>query len=228
MESTKNSKIINSTIQFVKEQLEGNDASHDWQHIERVWKLSKTIGKKEGIKEEEEVEIIELGALLHDIMDYKYSNSDSAGKEATKQFLLNQNYPLERLERVVAIVEGVGFKNELDPLNCPIITKELAIVQDADRLDAMGAIGIARCFTFGGAKNRSLYDPSVQHTNEVTKEEYTRKERKNNTSINHFYEKLLLLKDKMKTESGRKLAQERHDYMLCFLNQFKKEWEGLV
>lgn len=208
----------------------GLDGSHDFLHIERVLKLACTIAEMEKV---EDIELVQLGALLHDIADWKYSGSETAGPEKAKSWLESQNFDSKRTQKVVEIIEGIGFKNELG------LTREeaekraadnpaLAVVQDADRLDAIGAIGIARAFTFGGSKNRPLHDPSSPLPSApglLTKDQYIKRP-SNGATIQHFYEKLLLLKDMMKTNSGKELAAERHKYMGVFLEQFLAEWEG--
>ena len=210
------SQIIDKTVDFVKEKLQGAEAGHDWYHIERVWKLSKKIAAKESC----DSEIVELGALLHDIADPKFHNGDEtvAPKVAT-EFLQSLDFPSEGIEKVVFIINNISFKNRNEaPENLPI---ELKIVQDADRIDAIGAIGIARTFNFGGFKNNLMYDPALPPRFDMSKDEY---KKSNGTTINHFYEKLLLLKDLLNTDSGKEIAQERHQYMLDFLEQFYKEW----
>lgn len=208
----------------------GLDGSHDFLHIERVLKLACTIAKMEKV---EDLELVQLGALLHDIADWKYSGSETAGPEKAKSWLESQNFDATRTQKVVEIIEGIGFKNELglsleEAAQRAANNPALAVVQDADRLDAIGAIGIARAFTFGGSKNRPLHDPScpVPTTLErLTKDQYVKRP-SNGATLQHFYEKLLLLKDLMKTDSGRKLAAERHKYMEVFMEQFLAEWDG--
>eukprot|EP00026_Physarum_polycephalum_P015756 Phypoly_transcript_16516.p1 GENE.Phypoly_transcript_16516~~Phypoly_transcript_16516.p1 ORF type:complete len:222 (+),score=41.14 Phypoly_transcript_16516:193-858(+) len=214
--------IIEVTVDFVKKELEGNDASHDYWHIERVWKLAREIAKQENI---EDIEVVELSALLHDIRDWKYSGSETAGSEAVREFLQSQNYPSEKLEKIIQVIEGVSFKNELNKDAKVNIFPELAVVQDADRLDAIGAIGVGRTFCYSGFKNRPMHDPQYPPRLNLTKEEY-KKDSPHNTTINHFYEKLLILKDGMKTTTGRKMAQKRHEFMELYLEQFLAEWEG--
>lgn len=208
--------VIDNTVEFVKEKLEGAEAGHDWFHIERVWKLSKKIAETE----ECDKDVVELSALLHDIADPKFHNGDETiAPKISREFLEKQNVPNETIEKVLFVIENISFKNRSQaPTNPPI---ELKIVQDADRIDAIGAIGIARTFNFGGFKNNPMYDPEVQPDLNMSKEKY---KKSNGTTINHFYEKLLLLKDLMNTEEGKRRAQERHDYMLNFLDQFYKEW----
>lgn len=207
---------ITLTINFVKEKLEGAEAGHDWFHIERVWKLSKKIAEKEGGN----LEVIELSALLHDIADPKFHNGDETlALKISKDFLEEIHVEGELIEQVLFVIKNISFKNRAEaPENHPL---ELQIVQDADRLDAIGAIGIARTFNFGGFKNNLMYHPEIKPNLGMNKEEY---KKSNGTTINHFYEKLLLLKDLMNTETAKRIASERHDFMLQFLDEFYKEW----
>ncbi len=207
---------ITLTINFVKEKLEGAEAGHDWFHIERVWKLSKKIAEKEGGN----LEVIELSALLHDIADPKFHNGDETlALKISQNFLEEIHVKGELIEQVLFVIKNISFKNRAEaPENPPL---ELQIVQDADRLDAIGAIGIARTFNFGGFKNNLMYHPEIKPNLGMNKEEY---KKSNGTTINHFYEKLLLLKDLMNTETAKKIASERHDFMLQFLDEFYKEW----
>lgn len=208
--------LIENTIEFVKEKLEGAEAGHDWFHIERVWKLSKKIAETENCNRE----VVELAALLHDIADPKFHNGDETlALKVSREFLESQNASEELIEQVLFIIKNISFKNRGEvPQNLPI---ELKIVQDADRIDAIGAIGIGRTFNFGGFKNNPMYDPNVEPKLNMSKDDY---KKSNGTTINHFYEKLLLLKDLMNTEKGKEIAGERHDFMLKFLDQFYKEW----
>ena len=207
---------ITLTINFVKEKLEGAEAGHDWFHIERVWKLSKKIAEKEGGN----LEVIELSALLHDIADPKFHNGDETlALKISQNFLEEIHVEGELIEQVLFVIKNISFKNRAEaPENHPL---ELQIVQDADRLDAIGAIGIARTFNFGGFKNNLMYHPEIKPNLGMNKEEY---KKSNGTTINHFYEKLLLLKDLMNTETAKRIASERHDFMLQFLDEFYKEW----
>lgn len=207
---------ITLTINFVKEKLEGAEAGHDWFHIERVWKLSKKIAEKEGGN----LEVIELSALLHDIADPKFHNGDETlALKISQNFLEEIHVEGELIEQVLFVIKNISFKNRAEaPENPPL---ELQIVQDADRLDAIGAIGIARTFNFGGFKNNLMYHPEIKPNLGMNKEEY---KKSNGTTINHFYEKLLLLKDLMNTETAKRIASERHDFMLQFLDEFYKEW----
>ena len=207
---------ITLTINFVKEKLEGAEAGHDWFHIERVWKLSKKIAEKEGGN----LEVIELSALLHDIADPKFHNGDETlALKISKDFLEEIHVNAKLIEQVLFVIKNISFKNRAEaPENPPL---ELQIVQDADRLDAIGAIGIARTFNFGGFKNNLMYHPEIKPNLGMNKEEY---KKSNGTTINHFYEKLLLLKDLMNTETAKRIASERHNFMLQFLDEFYKEW----
>lgn len=208
--------IIESTVAFVKEKLEGAEAGHDWFHIERVWKLSKKIAQNEACN----LEVIELAALLHDIADPKFHNGDEElAIKISREFLESQNADAPIIDQVLFIIKNISFKNRNEIAENPPI--ELQIVQDADRLDAIGAIGIARTFNFGGFKNNLMYHPDIEPKLNQTKEEY---KKSNGTTINHFYEKLLLLKDLLNTETGKKLAEDRHNFMLSFLKQFYHEW----
>lgn len=208
---------IEKTINFVKEKLEGAEAGHDWFHIERVWKLSKKITEKEGGN----FVVIELSALLHDIADPKFHNGDeSLAIKISSEFLKSIKVEESIINQVLYIIENISFKNREESHQNPSL--ELQIVQDADRLDAIGAIGIARTFNFGGFKNNLMYHPDIQPKLNMSKEEY---KKSNGTTINHFYEKLLLLKGLMNTETAKKIASERHDFMLKFLDEFYKEWK---
>lgn len=208
--------LIENTVEFVKEKLKGAEAGHDWFHIERVWKLAKKIAGTENCN----LEVVELAALLHDIADPKFHAGDETlALKVSREFLESQDASEEVTEKVLFIIKNISFKNRKEvPENLPI---ELKIVQDADRIDAIGAIGIARTFNFGGFKNNLMYDPETKPKLNMSKEEYKKSD---GTTINHFYEKLLLLKDLMNTQKGKEIAGERHDYMLQFLDQFYKEW----
>ncbi|MFN0292932.1 HD domain-containing protein [Pedobacter helvus] len=210
--------ILTQTINFVKKTLATAEAGHDWFHIERVYKTAQTINKTE----KADVLVVALAALLHDIADSKFNGGDEEiGPQKAGDFLASIGVQPEIINEVKLIIKNLSFKASFGEIN--YASKELDVVQDADRLDAIGAIGIARAFTYGGFKNRVLYDPAIKPNLQMTKEEY-----KNTTAptINHFYEKLLLLKDLMKTETGKAMAQQRHDFMLTYLEQFYAEWEG--
>ena len=211
--------LIENTILFVKKKLENAESGHDWFHIERVYKNALLIANNENCDEL----VVQLGALLHDIADSKFHNGDETiGPKTARLFLEAENVANEIIEQVIFIIENISFKGgNFDRKSTSI---ELEIVQDADRLDAIGAIGIARTFNYGGFKNRQIYNPEILPNLKMTKDEY----KKNDApTINHFYEKLLLLKDKMNTATGKKIAQERHDFMEQFLEQFYDEWNGI-
>lgn len=208
---------ISLTIDFVKKTLEGAEAGHDLFHTERVWRLAKLIAKTENCNQE----IVEISALLHDIADPKFHNGDETlALEISEKFLNEIGMEAQVIEQILFVIKHIFFKNKGETIEK---TKELEIVQDVDRLDAMGAIGIARTFNFGGYKNNLIYNPDIQPNIHQTKEEY---KKSNGTTINHFYEKLLLLKNLMNTDKGRELAEERHSFMLVFLEQFYKEWNS--
>ena len=212
--------IIDNTILFVKQQLENAEGGHDWFHIERVYKNALLIA--EGV--DCDLIVVKLGALLHDIADSKFHGGDeTVGPKTARTFLESQNVKEDIILHVIAIIENISFKG--GNFEKKFNSKELEIVQDADRLDAIGAIGIARTFNYGGFKNRPLYNPNIQPNLNMSKEEYKNSE---SPTLNHFYEKLLLLKDKMNTETGKKIAQKRHDFMVTFLSQFYAEWDGEV
>ena len=213
-----NPDLISKTILFVKEKLENAEGGHDWFHIERVFKNSVLISKSEVC----DTTVVKLGALLHDIADSKFHDGDeTVGPRIAREFLELENVDEETIMHVVHIVENISYKG--GNFEKKFSSKELDVVQDADRLDAIGAIGIARTFNYGGFKNRALYDPKIAPNSSMTKEEYKKND---SPTLNHFYEKLLLLKDKMNTETGKQIAQERHRYMEGFLAQFYAEWEG--
>jgi uncharacterized protein len=220
------SDLIAQCEAFVRAELAGNDSSHDWFHIDRVRKLAVTLGKREAVAD---LESVELAAMLHDLKDWKYSGDDDAGPAAAHEWLIAHGLASERAELIKLVIASIGFKTEISgssPADAMTgdARKIFEVVQDADRLDAIGAIGIARCLTFGGAHGRVMHDPSVPPKLDMSKEEYKKNK---GTSINHFYEKLLTLKDRMKTASGRAVADERHAFMRSFLDRFHSEWEGL-
>lgn len=215
-----NTLLIERTSAFVKQQLANAEGGHDWFHIERVYNNSLLIAKKEPVN----LLVVQLGALLHDIADSKFHNGDeTVGPKVARTFLQAENVAEETIQHVINIIKNISFKG--GNFNTTFTSAELQVVQDADRLDALGAIGIARTFNYGGFKNRAIYNPEITPQLNMTKEEY-----KNSTAptINHFYEKLLLLKNKMNTKTGKQLAQKRHEYMEQFLNQFYSEWKGEI
>ena len=209
---------IEETIEFVKQELQHAEAGHDWWHIERVWKSAKAIAKEENV----DLLVVEFAALLHDIADAKFHGGDEEiGPQKAGDFLNSIAVDEALIIHVQEIIRNMSFKSSLGAIN--FSSPEMLVVQDADRLDAIGAIGIARAFTYGGFKNRELYNPAIKPEVKQSKEAY-----KNTTAptINHFYEKLLLLKDKMNTETGKRIAQERHAFMEAYLEQFYGEWNG--
>ncbi len=209
---------IDKTISFVKEKLKDAEGGHDWFHIERVYRNAMLIAKEEDC----DLTIVQLGALLHDIADSKFHDGDeSVGPRIARAFLQAEHVAETTIQHVINIIDNISFKG--GNFEKKFHSKELEIVQDADRLDALGAIGIARCFNYGGFMNRALYDPEIHPKLDMSKEEYKTSA---SPTLNHFYEKLLLLKDKMNTPTGKKLAEERHQYMEAFLSQFYAEWEG--
>jgi uncharacterized protein len=210
--------IIDKTISFVKQTLATAEAGHDWFHIERVYKTAQHINQFEKADEL----IVALAALLHDIADSKFNHGDEEiGPRTAGEFLEKIGVDLKVVSEVKLIIKNLSFKSSLGEVTYS--SRELNVVQDADRLDAIGAIGIARAFTYGGFKNRVMFDPQIPPNLNMSKEEY-----KNTTAptINHFYEKLLLLKDLMTTATGKALAEKRHEFMLAYLEQFYAEWEG--
>lgn len=215
-----NQESIEHTITYVKQELANAEGGHDWFHIERVWKSAKTIAQTENAN----MLVVELGALLHDIADSKFNGGDEEiGPQKATAFLQLLSLDSATIEQVVYIIRNISFKGGRQQLSQR--TLELDIVQDADRLDAIGAIGIARAFNYGGFKNRELYNPGIKPSLNMSKEEY---KNSNAPTLNHFYEKLLLLKDLMNTETGRNLAAQRHVFMEQYLTQFYNEWEGKV
>ena len=210
--------LLDKTMLFVKEKLENAEGGQDWFHIERVYKNAILISKEEDC----DITIVKLGALLHDIADSKFHGGDeSVGPKIAREFLSSENVSEEIITHVINIIENISFKG--GNFEKKFTSKELEIVQDADRLDAIGAIGIARTFNYGGFKNRQIFNPNIPPNLNMSKEEYKNSDA---PTINHFYEKLLLLKDKMNTITGKKIAQERHRYMENFLSQFYSEWNG--
>ncbi len=211
-------KIISNAIVFVKEELKNAEGGHDWFHVERVYRNTLLISKEEKVN----TFVVSLAALLHDIADPKFFNGDETlGPKKAQNFLKKQRVDNEIIKHVINIIRYISFKNSFDKKRNKFTSKELEVVQDADRLDAIGAIGIARCFNYGGFKSRALYNPEISPNLDMSKEEY---KNSNAPTINHFYEKLLLLKDKMNTNSGKKIALSRHDFMIEYLNQFYSEW----
>lgn len=210
-------KIIENTISFVKETLAGAEGGHDWYHIERVWNTARYIREKIGSGD---LMIIELAALLHDISDAKFNGGDEdKGSQMASEFLEKLGLEQEKVDHIQSIIQHVSYKGGFpqDQIN----TIEFQIVQDADRLDAIGAIGIARAFNYGGFKNRPIHNPEMPLQEYNDSKAYHKSDA---PTINHFYEKLLKLKDLMNTSRGKEMADQRHAYMLQFLDQFYREW----
>lgn len=210
--------ILSKTEAYVRRKLEGEGSGHDWWHIHRVRNTALRLGKEE----KADLFTVELAALLHDIADHKFHNGDEEiGPATARKWLQGLNIEKHIIDHVCNIVRDVSFKGA--KVETPMKSIEGKIVQDADRLDAIGAIGIARAFAYGGHKGRELHNPDIKPESHASFEAY-----KKNTgpTINHFYEKLFLLKDRMNTISGRKLAQERHQFMKEFIERFLEEWDG--
>lgn len=202
----------------VKARFLAESSGHDWHHINRVWKLARQIAAEEGADQQ----IVELGALLHDIADWKFHGGDeTAGPREARRLLALEGAPQSIITPVVDIVATISFKGA--GVSTAMQTLEGQCVQDADRLDAIGAIGIARCFAYGGHAGRLMYDPDIPPVMHPTAEAYKTAQ---GTSLNHFHEKLFLLKDRMNTASGRRLAADRHQFMEDFVSRFLGEWNA--
>ncbi|RLD68027.1 MAG: phosphohydrolase [Bacteroidetes bacterium] len=216
-----NKEIIEHTVSLIQQQFSSETTGHDWYHIERVWKLAKQIATIEG---HSDLFVVEMGALLHDIADHKFHDGDETiGPKVAKEFLERFNIDTKQMTAILDIVKEISFKGKGIPT--PMSSKEGEIVQDADRLDAIGAIGIARTFAYGGSKKRSIYDPNIKpicHTSFAAYKTST------SPTINHFYEKLLTLRDKMNTETGKKEAKRRHAFLEEFLQNFYMDWDARI
>lgn len=211
-------QIIKKTEEYARNFLEKEGSGHDWWHVNRVWKMSKYIAKQEG----GDLFVIELASLLHDIADWKFHNGDEAFcSKLARKWLESLDVKEFIISQVCYIIENISFKGE--GVKSKIKTLEGKIVQDADRLDSIGAIGISRCFSYGGYKGRSIHDPNLKPIPNKNFEEYKTKDM---TSINHFYEKLLLVKNMMNTKTAKSIAEGRHKFMENFLDRFFKEWDG--
>lgn len=211
-------QIIANTEDFVKSKLLGEGSGHDWWHIKRVWDLAKNIAKNENV----DVFVVELGALLHDIADWKFTNGDeTVGPRVAQEWLVRQGVDDDIVKIVKEAIEDVSFKGAGVTKNNR--SREGEVIQDADRLDAIGAIGIARCFAYGGHKNREMYNPQINPVMHQTSEEYKKNA---SPSVNHFYEKLFLLKNLMNTETAKEIAKGRHKFMEEYLKEFFDEWKG--
>ena len=216
---TNRTDLVKKTVAFVKDQLEGAEGGHDWWHTYRVWKMAQHIAALEGI----DSIVIDLGALLHDIADAKFHDgNEEVGPAIAEKFLLSAGVDHEFVVHILKIIRNISYKNAGEQ---SFRSPELDIIQDADRLDAMGAIGIARAFNYGGFKNRPMYDPGIKPNLRMSKAEY---KKGLSPTLNHFYEKLLLLRDMMNTKTGKMIAAERHEIMAQFLTRFLDEWEGKV
>jgi len=210
--------VIQRTVDFVKQVLDNAEGGHDWWHIYRVWKLSKQIAQTENANNF----VVELGALLHDIADSKFNQgNEEIGPRKAREFLSSLNVDEDVIVHVENIILNISFKGGNYAQKFKSV--ELDIIQDADRIDAMGAIGVARTFNYGGYKGRELYNPEIKPNLNMTKEEY---KNSNAPTINHFYEKLLLLKERMNTATGKAMALHRHKFMEQYLNEFYSEWNG--
>ncbi len=208
--------IVDKAIAFVQLSLKNAEGGHDWWHIHRVFVNAQKIAEKES---DIDNEVVFLAALLHDIADSKFHDgNEEIGPAMARNFLLSEGFDVQKTNHVVSIIENISFKG--GKTERTFHSKELDVVQDADRLDAIGAIGIARTFNFGGYKGNEIYNPNIPPNLELTKEEYKKGAQ---PSLNHFYEKLLLLKDLMNTHTGREMANERHAFMEVYLTQFYKE-----
>lgn len=211
-------EVIQRTADHIKSLFSGEATGHDWWHCWRVWQLAKRIGEGEGA----DTNVVQLAALLHDIADWKFHDGDeTVGPALARNWLMQQGVAADIIEHICDIIAGVSFKGVGVETAMPTI--EGKCVQDADRLDALGAIGIARCFAYGGSKGRPIYDPNINPEQHPSFDQYKKSA---GPSLNHFQEKLLLLKDRMQTATGKKLAEERHGYMKQFVEQFLQEWDA--
>jgi len=219
MKHTKtNDDIIDKTAEYVRREMEGEGSGHDWWHVYRVWQTAMTIAKHETV----DLFVVSLAALLHDIGDHKFHDGDeTVGPRMTTEWLETMNVDPDIIDHVRQIVMDISFKGVGESNRCTMKTLEGKVVQDADRLDAIGAVGIARTFAYGGAKNREIYNPNIPPEKHDTFEQYKNSK---GPTINHFYEKLLLLKHLMNTETGKQIARDRHEFMETFLKQFFLEW----
>lgn len=212
-------QIVNQTADFMKSELTGEGSGHDWWHVYRVWKNAVQIAKHEEV----DLYVVELAALLHDIADWKFNDgNEDIGPQLAREWLESLNVEETEISKVCQIIQEISFKGS--GVVTKMTTIEGMIVQDADRLDAMGAIGIGRAFAYGGSKGREMYNPEVKPEKHDSFEQYKKSQ---GSSINHFYEKLLLLKELMNTQTAKRIAEKRHTVMLNFLDDFFQEWEGI-
>ena len=208
-------RIISQTITFVKQQLKGDATGHDWWHVHRVWHMALILAEQEGA----DLFVVQLAALLHDIADWKFhAGDDKKGGVIARQWLESLGLEEKVIGHVCQIVSDISFKGASVATHMKTI--EGKVVQDADRLDAIGAIGIARAFAYGGYKKREMYNPEIEPLLHQSFEQYKNSE---GTTVNHFHEKLLLLKNRMNTQSALQIAEERHQFMEVFLDEFLKE-----
>lgn len=211
-------KIIQKIADEVRQKLEGEGSGHDWWHIVRVWNMAKRIG----VSENADMFVVEIAALLHDIADWKfYDGDDTIGPKMARQILEKYSIPINVTDHVCDIIASMSFKGA--NVKTEMKTLEGKVVQDSDRLDAIGAIGVARVFAYSGHKNRSIYDPNEKPSRHKSKEAYFKNK---SSAINHFYEKLLLLKDRMNTKTAKQLAEGRHQFIEKYLERFFQEWGG--
>ena len=207
--------ILNQALAYVEQIFAGDSGGHDYFHTLRVYRTALRIAQEEGA----DVRVVSLAALLHDVDDRKLSPETAANKDNARKFLSDNGVSPEETERIIHIIQNISFGDSAVPDSL-----EGECVQDADRLDAIGAVGIGRAFAFGGSRGRLMHDPNIQPKLNMTAEEYRRSE---STTVNHFYEKLLKLKDTMHTPTAKKIAEDRHTWMCDFLEEFLREWDGL-
>lgn len=215
-------QIIEKTKKYVEKELSGETTGHDWWHSFLVWRNAVNIGKTEKV----DMFVVELAALLHDIGDWKIHGGESSGEQKIRSWLEMNGVDADKISHILSIIEDIAYKGP--KANISQLSEEGKVVQDADRLEAMGAIGIARVFAMGQKLGQEIYNPEIKPNVEQDAREYRKKYtgEKKNTTINHFYEKLLFLKDRMNTRSGKKIAEHRHNFMKQYLDEFYKEWEG--
>lgn len=213
-----NEDLLEKTLAFIKKRFQNDYSGHDYYHSIRVYKLATTICKNENA----DIDIVQLAALLHDVDDYKLFDTNAGSYSNAEKFLLDNKVSNTKIKAICSIISSISFKGTDTQIP---ESKEGKIVQDADRLDAIGAIGIARTFAYGGSKNRAMYIPGEKPRDNMNFKEYSSSK---GTTINHFYEKLLKLKDLMNTETAKKMAESRHKYMKNFLTEFMDEWNGLL
>ena len=212
----KQARILAAAEEYAREELRHEGSGHDWRHVERVRNLARTIAREEGA----DLYICELAALLHDLADAKIAGDEATGQRRVRDWLMMHEVEPAIIERVMEIIATMSFAGGNRP---PMTTLEGRVVQDADRLDAIGAVGVARTFAYGGSRGRLLYDPDITPQQHTSAEAYHASDA---PTINHFYEKLLLLKERMNTPYARRLAEGRHAWMEAFLAEFYAEWDG--